>query len=221
MPWLPESVSTFGSDVDFIFYVILAITGVIFVAVETTLLYFVFRYRHREGRHADYIHGNNVAEIIWTAVPFGIVLVLGLLSAGPWRTVKSPDLPQDALHLEVTASQFEWMITYPGPDGELGTDDDFQRRNQLHVPEGRAVVVHLTSEDVIHSFFLPEFRVKQDVVPGMRLSAWFEATSTGEYVLACAELCGTGHTTMAASVTVHGAAEFEDWQATESGAAAN
>jgi cytochrome c oxidase subunit 2 len=212
MPWLPESVSTFGGDMDRIFYVILWITGIIFVLVEATLLWFVFRYRHRDGRKAEHIHGNWKVEVVWTAVPFLIVLVLGAMSWGPWSTAKGVDrLPPDALEISVHAKQFEWNVTYPGPDGELGTGDDFERRNQLHVPANRPVLVHLSSEDVIHSFFLPQFRVKQDVVPGMDLSAWFEATEPGQYTLACAELCGTGHTRMMGSVTVYAPDEFDAW----------
>lgn len=212
MPWLPESVSTFGGDMDRIFYVILWITGIIFVLVEVTLLWFAFRYRHREGRKAEHIHGNWKIEVVWTAVPFLIVMVLGAMSWGPWQRVKNTtNFATAPLELNVHASQFEWAVTYPGPDGRLDTEDDFQRRNQLHVPANRPVVVHLSSEDVIHSFFLPEFRVKQDVVPGMDLSAWFEATEPGEYTLACAELCGTGHTRMMGSVTVYTPEEFDAW----------
>jgi cytochrome c oxidase subunit 2 len=110
------------------------------------------------------------------------------------------------------AKQFEWNVTYPGPDGRLGTEDDFVRRNQLHIPVGRVVHVHLGAEDVIHSFFLPEFRVKQDAVPGRRQPVWFEAMETGTYTLGCAELCGLGHYRMRGTVTVHEADAFDSWQ---------
>ena len=217
MPWLPESVSTFGGDIDRIFYVILWITGIIFVLVEVTLLWFILRYRHRDGRSAVHIHGNWRVEVVWTTIPFLIVLTLGAMSWGPWHEVKYADrVPPGALELAVHAKQFEWSVTYPGPDGRLNTPDDFDRRNQLHVPLGRPVLVHLSSEDVIHSFFLPQFRVKQDVVPGMDLSVWFQATEPGEFTLACAELCGVGHTRMKASVTVHAPGEYEAWSRDES-----
>lgn len=218
MPWLPESVSTFGGEIDFLFYVILWITGAIFLLVEGTLLWFAFRYRHREGRKAAHIHGNWKVEAVWTAIPFVIVIALGAMSFGSWSRIKNPErFPQPGLEVAVMASQFEWQITYPGPDGELGTDDDFAKRNQLHVPVGQPVVVHLTAEDVIHSFFLPHMRVKQDAVPGMDQTLWFEATEPGTYELACAELCGTGHTRMKGSVTVHTAEAFEAWNRAESG----
>jgi cytochrome c oxidase subunit 2 len=217
MPWLPPNVSAHGGEIDAIFYVILWITGIIFVGVEATLLWFAIRYRHKEGRKAEHTHGNLRMEVIWTAIPFLIVLVLGAMSWGPWSRAKNPArAPGGALELAVRAAQFEWQFTYPGPDGELGTDDDFERRNQLHIPVDRPIRVHLTSEDVIHSFFLPHFRVKQDLVPGMEnQSVWFQATEVGEFELACAELCGTGHTRMKGSVTVYPAEEFEQWHASQ------
>jgi cytochrome c oxidase subunit II len=219
LPWLPQNVSTHGGEIDGIFYVILWITGIIFLVVEGGLLWFIFRYRHKEGRKAEYIHGNWKVEVVWTAIPFLIVIVLGAMSWGPWSAAKNPrHAPPDAVELAVHAKQFEWEFTYPGPDGELGTADDFQLRNQLHIPVHRPVRIHLSAEDVIHSFFLPHFRVKQDIVPGMEgQSVWFEATEPGEYVLACAELCGTGHTRMMGSVTVHPPGEFAAWQAESAG----
>ena len=222
MPWLPINVSSFGDRVDWMFYVILWVTGIIFVLVEAALLWFAFRYRHKEGRTAEHIHGNWKIEAVWTAIPFLIVIALGAMSWAPWAAIKSEArYPDAALELAVHAAQFEWTVTYPGADGRLGTDDDFEKRNQLHVPVGTPVHVHLSSEDVIHSFFLPQFRVKQDVVPGMDLSTWFQATQTGEFELACAELCGTGHTRMKASVTVHSPDDFQAWHRDEAASAAN
>lgn len=217
MPWLPINVSTHGGEIDFLFYVILWVTGIVFVLVIATLLWFAFRYRHREGRKAEHIHGHWKVEVVWTTITFLIVIVLGAMSWGPWSRAKNPArAPASALELAVHASQFEWEFTYPGPDGELGTDDDFQRRNQLHIPVDTPVRVHMSAEDVIHSFFLPHFRVKQDVVPGMSgQSVWFEATQPGQYELACAELCGTGHTRMKGSVTVYAAGEFEAWHSAQ------
>ena len=218
--WFPEAISSFGGDIDRLFYIILAITGVIFVVVEGALLYFVYRYRHREGSTAYHIHGNMRAEAIWTLIPFLIVLGIAGLSMGPWLRIRDVDrFPPAELELEIIAKQFEWNVTYPGPDNRLGTADDFTRRNQLHLPVGRVVHVHLGAEDVIHSFFLPEFRVKQDAVPGMRIPVWFEAEQTGTYVLGCAELCGLGHYRMRGTVTVHEAAEFDQWSGSGGAAA--
>ena len=119
--------------------------------------------------------------------------------------------PEDALTLKVVAKQFEWNVTYPGADGVLGTADDFTVRNQFHIPANEPVVVRLESEDVIHSFFIPELRVKQDAVPGMTIPIWFMATQPAELQIACAELCGPNHWSMAASVTIHTPDAYEAW----------
>ena len=214
MQWgFPESVSTFGDRIDATYGAIFVAVAIMFVIVEVALVFFVIRYRHKEGRRADPVHGNTRIEIVWTVVPFLGVMFIAITSINVWLDLKHPDrIPADALELAVAAKQFEWNVTYPGVDGQLGTGDDFVRRNQLHLPVGRPVRVLLTAEDVIHSFFLPHFRVKQDAVPGMEIPVWFEATTPGEYVLGCAELCGLGHYRMQGSVTVHSAAEFDAWQ---------
>jgi cytochrome c oxidase subunit 2 len=212
--WFPEAISTYGAEIDRIFYIILVITGVIFVVVQGALLYFVYRYRHREGSRAYHIHGNMRAEAIWTLIPFLIVVGIAGISMGPWLRIRDVNrFPPAELQVEIMAKQFEWNVTYAGADNQLGTEDDFTRRNQLHIPVGRVVHVHLVAEDVIHSFFLPEFRVKQDAVPGMRIPVWFEATQTGTYMLGCAELCGLGHYRMRGTVTVHEEDAFDQWAA--------
>jgi cytochrome c oxidase subunit 2 len=209
---LPENVSTYGGQIDGLFRLILWITGVIFVVVELLLLYFLFRYRHREGRTARYTHGSNRLEVIWTIVPAIICVVLALLSRRSWAEIKQ-NMPKQAMNVEITAEQFAWNIRYPGPDGKLETPDDIVTLNQLHMPVGRPVIVTLHSKDVIHSFFLPEFRVKQDAVPGMTTRIWFEATRVGNWEIACAELCGLGHYRMKGFVTVETPEEFERWLA--------
>jgi cytochrome c oxidase subunit 2 len=207
---LPENVSTFGGKIDSLFYLILWITGAIFILVEALLLFFLIRYRHREGRPAHYTHGSNRLEVIWTIVPAVICVVLALLSRRSWAEIKQ-NMPQGAMNVEVTAEQFAWNIRYPGPDGKLDTADDVVTLNQLHFPVGRPLIVTLHSKDVIHSFFLPEFRVKQDAVPGMTTRIWLEATRVGNWEIVCAELCGLGHYRMKGFVTVETPEEFERW----------
>ena len=211
--WLmDESSSTFGPTIDRLYLVILIITGIVFFATQGTLIWFIFKYRHREGRKAEYIHGNTRAEIIWTAIPFAIVLAIALASRGVWAQVKDPqNVPADAMPVLVMAKQFEWNVTYPGPDGQIETGDDFTVRNRLDVPVDRPTHVILRAEDVIHSFFLPDMRVKQDAVPGMEMTVWFQPTATGEFVIGCAELCGIGHTRMRGTLTVHSAADYQTW----------
>ncbi len=219
---LPDGVSTYSDRVDGLFRLILWITGIIFVVVEALLLFFLFRYRHREGRKAHYTHGSNRLEVIWTIVPAVICVVLALLSRATWADIKQ-HIPKDGVQIEVTAEQFAWNIRYAGPDNQIGTADDVLALNQLHFPVGQPVVVTLHSKDVIHSFFLPEFRVKQDAVPGLSTRIWFEGTRTGHWEISCAELCGLGHYRMKGFVTVETPEEFHKWladQAAEAGAGA-
>ena len=177
---LPEGVSSYSGRIDGMFHLIMWITGIIFVVVEVLLLYFLFRYRAKDGdgRKARYTHGNNRLEVIWTIIPALICVVLALLSRRVWTEIKQ-QIPQDGIQIEVTGEQFSWTIRYPGKDGKFGTDDDVVSLNQLHFPVGRPIVATLRSKDVIHSFYLPEFRVKQDAVPGMSTRIWFDATRTG------------------------------------------
>lgn len=216
---LPEGVSSYSGRIDGLFRLILWITGVIFVVVEFLLLLFLFRYRHREGRRARYTHGNNRVEVVWTIVPAVICVVLALLSRRSWAEIKQ-QMPREALPIEITAEQFAWNIRYPGPDGRFGTADDIVTLNQLHIPVGRAVVVTLRSKDVIHSFFLPEFRVKQDAVPGMSTRIWFDGQRAGHWEIACAELCGLGHYRMKGFITVESQEEYDKFLAEQTAQAA-
>ena len=210
LKYLPEDVSTFGPKVDQMFYLIYYITGVTFVLVMVTLLAFIFMYRHQDGRRATYTHGNSTLEIIWTIVPALILVMLGLMSKTRWDEIKR-NIPAGDVHVWVTAKQFNWEITYPGPDNKFGTADDLQIDNDLHVPVNKIVHITLRSKDVIHSFFLPNVRLKQDALPGREIPAWFEVTKPGEYEIPCAELCGFGHSGMEGSLIVHDAAGYEKW----------
>lgn len=208
--WLPENVSTYGEDIDRLFYLIYYITGVTFLLVAGAMVAFLILYRHREGRPARYTHGNTTLEIIWTIVPAVILVVLSFMSQATWGNIKGHMPPSD-VHVQVTAKQFNWEVTYPGPDGKLGTEDDLEMENEVHVPVNKVILVHLKSKDVIHSFFLPNMRLKQDAVPGREIQAWFQATKPGRYELPCAELCGFGHSGMRGWVYVHPADEYAKW----------
>jgi cytochrome c oxidase subunit 2 len=230
---LPKDISAHGSSVDFLFYLVFYITGVVFVLVAGLLIYFLIRYRSREGRKVAYIHGHGPLEVIWTVIPAIILVVLLVLSQRTWATLRYPgSSPRDAVRIEVTGEQFAWNIRYPGADGQFGrldlnlvaTDnplgldpadpagaDDVITLNQLHIPVGKPIRVTLTSKDVIHSFFLPYVRIKQDAVPGMRTEVWFEVTQADQIEIACAELCGLGHYRMRGFVTVESPEEFEAW----------
>jgi cytochrome c oxidase subunit 2 len=161
MNWLlPPGASTFAADIDWLYYLILIITGIAFVVVEVGLIWFLIKYRARPGRRAVYVQGSTKAEIIWTAIPAITVVIIGLMSGRVWAEIKGRDsVPADAIPIAVDAKQFEWNVTYAGPDGELGTADDHTTRNQIHVPVNRPVVAILTAEDVIHSFDIPALSV--------------------------------------------------------------
>jgi cytochrome c oxidase subunit 2 len=243
--WLPERVSTIGDTIDGIFFLILGVTGVVFVLVEAALLVFLVKYRHREGRRASYVHGNNRLEMVWTALPAVFLAFLAFMSQRAWSEIKPAKqfrghVLDEIRTIEIVAQQFAWNIRYPGRDGlfgrrspalvtatnPIGLDlsdpaslDDITTINQLHFPAYEKVRVRMTSLDVLHSFFLPEFRMKQDAVPGMEVNIVFDAKNvafgdSGEahYEIACAELCGLGHYRMKGFVTVHRTREaFDAW----------
>ena len=210
--WLPENVSTFGRDIDWLFNLIYAITAITGLLVFVVLIAFLIIYRDRPGRRARYTHGNTTLEIVWTIVPALILVVLTFLSVPAWSRIKMSQPPTDVV-IEVTAKQFNWQVAYPGPDGKFGTEDDKRFLDEMHVPVNKPIRVILKSQDVIHSFFVPSFRIKQDAVPGRAIAAWFDATKPGKYEWPCAELCGFGHSGMKGWVYVHTAADYEKWAA--------
>jgi cytochrome c oxidase subunit 2 len=210
LSWLPENVSSYGGEIDRIFYVIYYVTGATFFVVQITLLVFLFRYRHQEGRRATYTHGNTALEIAWTIAPAILLVVLAFVSRNVWADIKQRVPPSD-VQVQVTGKQFNWEVAYPGLDGKLGTADDVTMDNDVHVPVGKTVRLILRSRDVIHSFFIPNLRFKQDMLPGHDIPAWFKATKPGRYEVPCAELCGFGHSGMRGWLHVHPADEYEAW----------
>jgi cytochrome c oxidase subunit 2 len=235
-----DNISTFGAAIDSLYLVVLIVTGVAFFLVEGVLIYFLIRYRHREGHKAVYTHGNRRVEILWTVVPGVMLFALAVYQYGAWTEIKI-DLPDEseAVEILVIANQFEWFAVYPGPDGQLETADDIESYtpvslksedskpddqletgddlespiNTIHVPVNQKVIIRLTSVDVLHSFFVPALRLKQDAVPGTIIPVWFEATQTGEYEIVCTELCGLGHYRMRGFLTVESETEFQTWLA--------
>jgi cytochrome c oxidase subunit II len=212
LQWLPEDVSTFGREIDSLFYLIYYITAATFILVTVLMIVFVVMYREQPGRRATYTHGNTTLEIIWTIVPAAILIVLSFMSVSTWAKVKR-NAPDSDFELQVTGKQFNWEIVYPGTDGKFGTEDDRKFDNDLHVPVNKVVRIHLQASDVIHSFFLPNLRLKQDAVPGRNILVWFEATKPGKYELPCAELCGFGHSGMKGWLFVHTPEEYRTWAA--------
>lgn len=212
--WFPKNISTYGGDIDSVFWLIFYIVGAGFILGEAAILYFAIRYRRKEGRRAAFITGEKFSELAWILVPAAIVLLLdlGIDFAGgeAWSKIKG-EAPAGDVQVIVTGKQFNWNFTYPGPDGKFGTDDDLTLENELHVPVKKVVDLTLNSEDVLHSFFVPVMRLKQDCIPGRSIPAWFEATEIGNYEIACAELCGYGHYTMRGFLFVHSEEDYANW----------
>jgi len=212
--WFPKNVSTFGGQIDSVFWLIFYIVGIWFVLTEALIIYFVIRYRRRKGTRASSIDGETWKQVAWILIPAVIVLILDLgidfAGARAYDLIKG-EIPEGEHVVRITASQFNWAITYPGADGLFDTEDDRTVDNELHVPVDEVIRLSLRSEDVIHSFFVPVLRLKQDVVPGREIGAWFEVTEPGTYEIACAELCGFGHYTMRGLLVAHTAEEYARW----------
>jgi cytochrome c oxidase subunit II len=231
--WFPPLASVHGQRIDSLFMAVLVVSGIAFVLVQGALGFFVARYGENGRERAAYWHDNPKAEaalLIGTAV---ILTILVFMGQRVWASVYFVDAPADALVVQVTGEQFQWNFHYAGPDGAFGrTDtklisstnnigldrmdppakDDVVTLNEMHFPTGRSVKVRLRSKDVIHSFFLPNLRIKQDAVPGMAIEVWFTPNRAGTYEIACAELCGLAHYRMKAALTVDDSqASFDRW----------
>jgi len=231
--WLPRNVNMFGHEIDFIFYLILWLTGVTAVAVFTVMIYFLVKYRARPGVPAIHSHGNNTLEVIWTTIPVFIFLALAIYGNEQWTQMRLRTPPADALPVAVVGEQFGWNVRYPGPDGKLakmvaskvgkdnpfGVDptdpdgmDDFTTYNDIVFPINRPVRLYLGSKDVIHAFYVPEFRLYQDMVPGRVYDfVWLKAEATGNFQLACNQLCGQGHYKMFGKLSVVEESAYQDW----------
>ena len=209
--WLPHDISEHGAMVDHLWSFILWLTGIVFVITEVALFWFLWKYDAKSNRHpGKYMHGSHNLEVVWTILPAAILLFIAIYQMNAWADVKinKPDMPPT---VEVTARQFEWRLRYPGADGRLGTPDDVYHVNDMHIPVDTDILVDLKSQDVLHSFFLPNLRIKQDAVPGSKIPVWFRAKETGVYDLVCAELCGWGHYKMKGRLTVESREDYEAW----------
>jgi cytochrome c oxidase subunit II len=217
--WLPENVNAHGGVIDSLFMFILVLTGVIFLA--TTLVMFWFMWRYDGGKMAEpvsFTHGSHTLEVVWSILPAATLVFIAIYQMNAWADAKMrrPTLPGGDLRpplAEITGRQFEWRIRYAGEDGQVGTADDIQLANDLHLPVNEEIVLSIKSADVLHSFFLPNMRVKQDVVPGMKQYVWFQPTRSGVFDIVCAELCGWGHYKMRGRVTIEPREKFDVWLA--------
>lgn len=216
--WFPANVSSYGGDIDHLFDIILWMVAITFVATEGMLVWFFFKYSRKNAPSSVYSHGHHTLEMVWTAIPAVLLLFVAFSQMGTWNEVKI-DFPDDDGYspekplMEVYGSQFDWRARYPDEEGNFEGEDVIESPYDIYVPVDTKVVFRLRSRDVLHSFFVPKFRLKQDAVPGMRIPVWFEATQVGDYDLICAELCGWGHYKMAGKIHVLPKDEFDDWLA--------
>lgn len=198
----PPMASSRAVLVDQLLNTLLGIAAAIFLLVEGALLYSVLRFRRRKNHQGEGVqtHGDNQLELAWTVVPAMIVLWVAIHSAGILTEISTT--PPDAMPVRVIAQQFVWQFEYP----EYGVQS-----STLHVPVDRPVALELTSNDVIHSFWVPAFRLKQDALPGRITRNTFTPVLTGTFPVVCAELCGVGHSIMTTQVVVHETADFDAW----------
>ena len=230
--WFPPAISAFGLQIDSQFHRTLLITGVVFVLAQLGLAFVLFRYRDR-GQKAESFEGNSTMELVWTLATVVMFVGLGLYGQHAWAEAHFMGAAQGALQVEVTGQQFAWNFRYMGPDGKWGEEKpelvsastgnplgldpkdpngkDDVVSPVLYVPVGREVEVLIRTQDVTHSFYVRELRLKQDAVPGMIIHMHFNAVVPGQYELVCAELCGLGHYRMRTFVNVVSQAEFDKW----------
>jgi len=201
--WLPRQGSTTAGGVDFLFYAVTSIAGFFFVLITVVLFYFIWKYRARAGHRAQPSAAHNQPlEIAWTVIPMFIVVWIFWEGFTGFLDLQTP--PQNAYEVQVLGQKWKWLFTYSN-----GVVDD-----NLHVPPGEPVRLVMTSQDVLHSLYIPDFRIKRDVVPGRYEKEWFQALAPGEYQIYCAEYCGTSHSGMLAQVIVHTSRpDFDKWLA--------
>jgi len=237
--WLPVGASAAAAGIDHHFTVTFILMGAVFVAAQLALGYLVWSYRDRGSAPGkeSYSHGNTKLEIVWTVLTTVLFVGMNLASSSIWASERFRQAEANAVHVEVTGMQFAWYFRYPGPDGKFGVtkpeledasaggeaalgmdpkdtaSKDDVVSGVMVVPVDREIEVILRSHDVIHSFFVPQMRFKQDAVPGLAIHMHFTPIQTGEFEIACAELCGLGHYKMHGFVKVVSQEEFDKWLA--------
>ena len=235
--WLPAGASAATAAIDHQFTITFILMGIVFVAAQLALGLFAWRYRDAGSGSADYSHGNIRLEVIWTTLTAILFIGLNLAGSPIWAKERFRPAEEGATRVEVTGMQFAWYFRYPGPDGKFGAtkpeledpsaggegalgldpadpaSKDDVVTGIMEVPVGREVEVILRAHDVIHSFFVPSMRFKQDAVPGLAIHMHFTPTQTGDYEIACAELCGLGHYKMHGMLKVVSQDDYDKWLA--------
>lgn len=233
MWWTPALASVQGVNFDKHFMLSLILCGIIMVPAQLALAYCIVAFKDKGGAKADYSHGNNVMELMWTTLALVFFIGMNVLGQSMWAEQRFTPASADSLQVEVTGEQFAWNMRYPGPDGKFGKTDytlidnsagnpvgldpndpagkDDVLATTLVVPVNRPLEVILHSKDVTHNFFVAEMRIKQDAVPGMDLRIHFTPNREGKYEIACSELCGLGHYKMRSFMEVVSQAKYDQW----------
>jgi cytochrome c oxidase subunit 2 len=206
VPWLPEQASTQADTIDTFYTILSVISVVVFALVLSAMLVAVahFRRRHNDPSDGEPIHGNSRLEVVWTAIPAVLMVAAGVAAAVVLNDIEEPKASTQTVN--VTGQQFAWVFDYREQGFKSGT---------LHLVEDTPYLFKMNTKDVLHSFWVPEFRLKRDAVPGITTQVRVTPNRAGRYALVCAELCGLGHSTMRAPVTVESRAAFERWAAVQ------
>jgi cytochrome c oxidase subunit II len=199
-PLWPTRASTVAGEVDALYIFLVALAAMMSIAIFSMILIFATRYRRQRGVNAEPIEGSTILEITWSVFPLCVFLVIFVWGAVIYFHERTP--PRDATEVYVVAKQWMWKLQH---------EEGVREINELHVPVGRDVKLIMTSQDVIHSFFVPAFRLKQDVLPGRYTTLWFRATRPGTYHLFCSQYCGTQHSGMVGQVIVLDPAQYQAW----------
>lgn len=214
MEYLIPAASSFAKDVDFLILLITILVGFWFILAQGVLFYFIFRYSRKRHPKALYITGEKKEEKKWITIPHLLVLVCDVFilffAIQTWHTIKQ-ELPPADETIRIVGHQWSWRFIHPGLDKQLGTDDDVETVDELHVKVDKVYHFKLESADVLHSFSVPVFRLKQDAVPGRVITGWFKPIKTGEFDLQCAEMCGIGHGIMGARIHVETEEQHTAW----------
>jgi len=216
--WVQQA-SSFAGDVDGLVLLVTVLVGFWFIAAEIMFFWLIFRFRKREGVATQYLSGKEKHVKNWVNIPHYLVLVCDVFiiiaAVQVWVKIKQTLPPADAT-IRVTGQQWAWTFTQPGPDGLLDTADDIRTSDDLHVEVDKTYHFKLEATDVLHSFSVPVFRLKQDSVPGRTITGWFKPTKAGDFDIQCAEICGIGHGIMAARLHVETAEQHQEWMAQNS-----
>lgn len=200
IPLWPTQASTISRSVDELFLFLISVTGGVTLLVFAVIIFFLVKYRHSKHPVAEQIEGSTPVEIMWSVIPLGIFMIFFAWGASIYMSDARP--PKDALEVYVVAKQWMWKFEYQSGQSEIDT---------LHVPVNRPVRLTMISQDVIHSFFAPEMRIKADVLPGRYTTAWFQAVKPGHYHLFCAQYCGTLHSGMVGEIIALEPAAYQEW----------